>query len=197
MVAEGRAPAITRLELVEIAAGLPALGRELAARASRLLRMPCRLTSAPATLIVPELPRRNQADADRLLTALEALPAPPGCLRIAVTGRDIGHPIFTHFFGRARLGGRTVLVSTARLDPVFYGYAADPEVTLRRAAREVLHEIGHVGGLEHCRNWRCVMHFAATIGDLDNRGALLCRACAADLPPELAAAADATEDADL
>jgi len=186
MAPEPPTPALAELGLLEIAPAEPPLGNPLAARISRRLRLPCRLEPVPDTLALVDLPGRNQVDADRLLAAVEALPARPACTRIAVTGRDIGHPIFTHFFGRARRGGNAVVVSTARLDPTFYGLDPDPERLLERALREVLHELGHASGLGHCGDWACVMHFAANVGDLDNRGGSYCPGCASRLPGALA-----------
>lgn len=173
---------IAELEILEVGAVPDGLGEALAERLSRRVGLPCRLGEAPEGLRIPMLANRNQADADRLLAALEALEAPPGRVRVGVTARDIGHPVFTHFFGRARRGGRALVVSTARLDPTFQGLPPQPGLTLERALLEILHELGHVAGLGHCERWGCVMHFTATVEALDNRGRSFCRACAARLP---------------
>ena len=186
MAPEPPPSAIAELGILEVAPAQAPFGPLLAARISRRLRVPCRLEAARDELVVTDLPGRNQVDADRLLAAVEDLPTSPDYVRIALTSRDIGHPIFTHFFGRARHGGRALLVSTARLDPTFYGLPPDPEQLLTRALREVLHELGHTAGLSHCDDWGCVMHFAAKVEDLDNRGDGYCARCARYLPPALA-----------
>jgi archaemetzincin len=93
----------------------------------------------------------------------------------------MGSPIFTHFFGRSRRGGHALVVSLARLTPAFYGLPADRALTLRRATFEIVHELGHVAGLGHCADPRCLMHFAPTVDGIDNRGTTFCGDCAAAL----------------
>jgi archaemetzincin len=127
---------------------------------------------------------REQADADRLLKEVEGLAA-DGEVIVALTHLDIGHPIFTHFFGRARHHGSGALVSTARLMPEFYGMPEDHETTRLRATLEIVHELGHVAGLPHCDDNGCLMHFAPTVEAIDNRGQEFCRACAAAVEHEL------------
>jgi len=92
-------------------------------------------------------------------------------------------PIFTHVFGGARNGGHTAVVSLARLKPEFYGLPPDPALTTRRAVAEVLHEVGHLAGLAHCDDYRCLMHFSPEVEMIDLRGTTFCRSCAAELPP--------------
>jgi archaemetzincin len=186
MRADGPPPAIADLELFELAPHPDRLGPELAAHLSQRLGLPCRLAAAPADFLIPELSGRNQIDADRLLQVVESLPLARGRVRIAMTHRDMGHPIFTHFFGRARHGGPAVLVSTARLDPTFYGLPPDRALLLARATREIMHELGHAGGVGHCEDWTCVMHFAATVEDLELRGEAYCQRCLAALPTAMA-----------
>ena len=98
---------------------------------------------------------------------------------VGVTSRDIGTPLFTYHFGRARLSGSAAVVSWARLSPAWYGKAADPELTMRRTALEVVHELGHVWGLKHCHDFACLMRLAPTVDALDLRGTTICGACRA------------------
>jgi archaemetzincin len=159
----------------------------LAARVSRHIEAACRVgRRPPAGRLLRWLPdRAEQADADALLAALEKMPAVDGAVRVGVTGADLAIPIFTFVFGRARHHGAAAVVSVARLRPEFYGLAPDPELLLRRAVDEVRHELGHVGGLKHCDDPLCLLHFAATVEAIDLRGHDLCRACASALPAGL------------
>lgn len=148
------------------------------------LAVPCRLLGAPAVELV-KVPGRDQLDADRLLYQIEALAEDgemAGRLLVGLTARDVATPLFTFVFGRARVAGSAAVVSTARLDPRFYGLPADPVLTARRATAEILHELGHVAGLGHCRDAACLMHFSGTVEAVDLRGLAFCAACAAALP---------------
>nr|WP_243666411.1 matrixin family metalloprotease [Vulcanisaeta sp. JCM 16159] len=47
--------------------------------------------------------------------------------------------------------------------------------------KEVLHELGHSFGLDHCADPRCVMYFSNTIEDTDRKGPGYCQRCMARL----------------
>jgi archaemetzincin len=166
----------------------PALVADVAHRVSRRVSVPCRVVADGGAIAAPDVAGRDQWDADLLLAALEtqaAASAQMGTVLVGIAARDIGNPIFTHFFGRARLGGRALLVSTARLAPGFYGMADDAAVTAQRAALEVLHELGHVAGLRHCATAACLMRVTSTVEMIDLRGSEFCASCTALLPRRL------------
>ena len=157
---------------------------------SRRLTLPCRLLPLAQVGSWPRLDGRDQVDADRLLERLERTHpdvARDGELLVGITSRDIGSPLFTHFFGRARQFGKAALISLARLAPDFYGFPPDERLARRRAEAEVLHEVGHLLGLGHCRVPSCVMRFAGTVDAIDLRGEQFCSGCARQLPEDLAA----------
>lgn len=169
------------VQLVPLGEQAPELAPDLALRVSRRIAAPCR---AEAPLLLPDLPTidgRPQADADRLLARLEAGER-AGIVRVGVAAFDIAIPIFSFVFGRARQGGSACLVSLARLEPGFYGLPFDGRLAAERAVAEVLHELGHVAGLAHCRDFACLMHFAASVEAIDVRGATFCDPCALRLP---------------
>ncbi len=155
------------------------------AELSRHIEIPCRKV-APLAGPAPDLvPGRAQTDADRLLARLESA-ATGGVPLVGLTAHDLGLPLFTFVFGRARLGGHAAVVSLARLEPGHYGLPPDPGLLQRRAVAEILHELGHVAGLRHCSVARCLMRFAASVEAVDLRGLSFCPACAASLPRGLA-----------
>jgi predicted Zn-dependent protease len=92
---------------------------DLAARLSRRVHVPCRV-DGELRIDPPLLPDREQGDADALLAHLEGPAAVPRVVTVAVAALDLGIPIFTFVFGRARQGGTAALVSLARLVPTFY-----------------------------------------------------------------------------
>lgn len=57
------------------------------------------------------------------------------------------------------------------------GYV-DKDTYLGRVLKEVMHELGHVFGLDHCMNRRCVMAFSNSIMDTDRKEWRYCQACA-------------------
>lgn len=96
---------------------------------------------------------------------------------IGVANVDIFIPILTFLFGEAQLGGRGAIVSTYRLHNEFYGLPPDDRLLYTRTVKEVLHELGHLLGLVHCRDYECVMHSSTYVGDIDLKKAQFCTAC--------------------
>jgi archaemetzincin len=186
-----RAPArepvrVESIQLVKIGPFPEGLAEDLAARLSRRVPAPCQVRASPLDVEVPWLPdRQEQVDADALLRRLEAEPVDDGAILVGVTSLDLAVPIFTFVFGRARHDGRAALVSLARLRPEFYGLPADAALTARRTVAEILHELGHVGGLRHCDDGSCLLRFAASVETVDLRGSSVCSACEAMLPAGL------------
>lgn len=158
------------------------LAEEIAARLSRRVSAACRIVECGDGPLQRTLPGRDQLDADALLGALEARPTRDDAVLVGLTTSDIGVPIFTFVFGRARQGARAALVSLARLDAGFYGLPSDPELLARRATDEILHELGHVASLPHCPDASCLMSFAGSVEKVDVRGSAFCDACRDRLP---------------
>jgi len=156
--------------------------QDLAARVSRRVAVACRFEPFSDAEELPLIPGRDQVCADRLLARLEGEPIEPGAVRVGLVGVDIAIPIFTFVFGRARSGGHAAIVSTARLDPRFYGLPGNAALMARRTVDEILHELGHIAGLQHCVLPDCLMHFAGTVEQVDVRGSEFCPRCAAHLP---------------
>ncbi len=164
---------------------------ELLALLSSRTGLACRSLEVGLAAPLATVPERNQVDADRLLARLEKQARQRGSAPlVGVIGRDIGLPLFTFVFGRARVGGGAALVSTARLRPEHYGLPADAALASRRAVGEILHELGHLAGRVHCDEPGCVMRFAASVEAADLRGDRFCRSCAQGLPPGLAHGTD-------
>jgi archaemetzincin len=178
---------VGEIHLLPVGAPSTEVVAAVAAGVSRRLSVPCRVRPARSAA-PPFLVGRDQVDADGLLASLDADLA-PGTVLVGLTALDMGIPIFSFVFGRARTDGRTAVVSLARLDPVFYGLPPAPHVLLSRSEAEVVHELGHVAGLPHCRDPRCLMNFAGNVERADARGSAFCSACARLLPAWLKASA--------
>ncbi len=106
--------------------------------------------------------------------------APAGRARIlGVTGRDLFVPVLSFVYGQAQLRGRVAVISLARLRPESYGLASDDELVAARAAKEAVHEVGHLFGLVHCPDRQCPMSLSVGLEELDAKTAEHCPSCSA------------------
>lgn len=116
------------------------------------------------------LPQRQQFDALKIIKELsrETHGAP---FKLGVTALDICTPILTFVYGESQLGGKIALISLNRLQ------GGNPESVYERAAKIGVHEVGHILGLEHCWEVRCLMHFSRNLEQLDSLPLQFCSAC--------------------
>ncbi len=129
-------------------------------------------TEVPAKAFDPE---RGQREGSSLLRALPA--AKPGASDavLGVIDEDIFVADLNFIFGLAY--GRRAIISLTRLRQEFRGLSPDPALFRERAKKEAVHELGHVFGLPHCPDRRCVMHFSNSIIDTDFKGWRYCERC--------------------
>ncbi len=131
-------------------------------------------------LVPPESaydPSRRQYRSDVLLGYLNLLAPDKVEKVIGITELDLYTPGLNFVFGQAILNGRQAVVSVARLRPEFYGQPPNPPLLLERIRKEVTHELGHLYGLEHCDDRRCVMSFSNSIVEVDMKGQDFCPRC--------------------
>jgi archaemetzincin len=120
--------------------------------------------------------RRHQYLAATLLGRLREL-TPDDTLVVGAAAVDLFIPILTFVFGEAEMPGRAAVFSIHRLHEEFYGLPPDRSLLAGRAAKEMLHELGHTFGLAHCPDYACAMSSSPSVEAVDLKGKALCNGC--------------------
>lgn len=120
-------------------------------------------------------PERRQCNSTLILERLAGMKADG--MVLAVTEADLYAFTLNFVFGEADPVEGVAVISLARLREEFYGKEPDWRLLLQRAEKEAVHEAGHLYGLSHCPDARCVMHFSNSLEDTDFKGRGLCDFC--------------------
>ncbi|MFH1537475.1 MAG: hypothetical protein ABIH66_00855, partial [bacterium] len=97
---------------------------------------------------------------------------PKSAVRIVgIMGEDIYAGRWSFLFGISSPKNAAALLSIRRLR------TDDKKKFSRRVLTEIVHELGHTFGLQHCNSTHCAMRFSLYVGHVDGKGAGLCRAC--------------------
>lgn len=124
---------------------------------------------------------RNQYHSTAILRRLSATVGKQHLGVLGVADVDLFIPDTGFVFGEADRESRSAIVSLARLRPEFGGGALDNDLLRARVRTEAIHEVGHLLGLSHCDEYRCVMFFSNTVADTDRKSAALCTDCKTEL----------------
>jgi len=135
-----------------------------------------------ACRIAPALPhpflawdaRRKQYLADPILAQVQRGEA---TYALAIADLDLYVTGLNFIFGLADRAGGRAIVALPRLRSSFYRLPEDEALFRERVMKEAVHELGHVLGLGHCRDRRCVMAFSNSLADTDYKGQEFCERC--------------------
>lgn len=112
---------------------------------------------------------RRQYDGFLIAKWVSSLRANKDSVVLGVMNVDAYVDPLNFIFGIAlpELSVATVYVSRLRI-------GASRKEFLTRVRKEVIHELGHVFGLRHCRNKSCVMSFSNSLIDVDKKDFRMC-----------------------
>jgi len=133
------------------------------------------------TTRINSLTGNRQLLVDDFLALLQnRLPADAFCM-LGITNEDLyPEPDWNFVFGMATLRERIGVISLARYDPALYGEPRGQDfhkLLLKRTAKVMIHEIGHMCGLLHCIYFKCIMNGSNHLPEGDQRPPHLCPIC--------------------
>jgi len=96
---------------------------------------------------------------------------------LLLTDFDLYYAGLNFIFGLEEPTKSCAIVSLARLKPEFYDERPSRGLLEERTIKEVMHELGHYIGLDHCQNIKCVMSFSPSVFDVDKKLKEFCDDC--------------------
>ncbi len=115
-------------------------------------------------------PHRRQYPVEKLVDMIECFVL--GSPVLLLTDLDIYYADLDYVFGYTDVTKKISVVSLARLKR-----GVSTEKLVDRTVKTAIHEIGHLKGLRHCNNKRCVMFLSFGIGDTDRKDRRFCDKC--------------------
>jgi archaemetzincin len=167
-----------RVVLVGVGGVDLAMLAEVARKASRALPLPSEWLVAPERLEPPmeaynwERMQFHAGGVNSYISRVYGDLLGDGVKVVGVVGGDGYVEGMNFVFGLAEPHRGVATVYTSRLEG---------KMLSERLVKEVLHELGHLLGLGHCSNPRCVMNFSVDLRGVDSKEARFCEACEAKL----------------
>jgi archaemetzincin len=100
---------------------------------------------------------------------------------LGLTTVDIFMPKMNFVYGVTNTVKKVAVLSFARLTVLPGGLHLGFKTVEERAFKESAHEVGHLLGLTHCFEPTCIMSFANSIKEVDDKLPTLCNACSEKL----------------
>ncbi len=167
---------MTRNDILLIAVGrVPAVvGDWLGLGLTQAFMLPCRFSRPLPHPSFAWNAQRRQYLANAILDHVS--PGESACA-LAVTDLDLYAVGLNFVFGLADQATRRAIIALPRLRQTYYRLPDDKDLFQQRVLKEAVHELGHVFGLRHCQDRRCVMTFSNSLADTDFKGQGFCSKC--------------------
>lgn len=150
---------------------------ELRDRINGIFNCPVEIREDLSNLAHAYNPQRKQYLSSKLIASLNASKKGRDEKVIGIADVDLYAPGLNFVFGEANTSSGTAIISLCRLRQEYYGLPPHKNLFLGRAAKEIVHELGHTFGLGHCSNAKCVMHFSNSLADTDWKEVNFCNKC--------------------
>jgi len=167
--------------LVQMSDFNPAVLEVLRGSAEAAFKRPVEIRPRITSLSYAYDPIREQYKSPRLLMMLKHLKRQTADKVLGVVDVDLYSPGFDYIYGEADIPAGLATLSLHRLHPEFFGEAPNQALFEERAVKEAVHELGHLFGLGHCRDKKCVMRFCPNPEDVDWKTRDICPRCALKL----------------
>ena len=126
-------------------------------------------------------PIREQYDSPMLLERLRKMKRERGGKLLGIVDVDLFSPGYDYIYGEADVPAGIATLSLHRLRPEFFGEPSDRTLFEERAVKEAVHELGHLFGLVHCRDRKCVMRPCPNPENVDEKSRHICARCSTKL----------------
>jgi len=153
------------------------VSEELKENLNKIFNLPVEIESQIVSLDFAYNQKRGQYLGSAILSYLKNLEIDPNNKYLSIVGVDLYSPSLNFIFGEADPISGLAIISLSRLRHEFYGLPKNEKLLKERVLKEAVHELGHLFGLNHCQNQKCVMYFSNSLLDTDRKSSSFCSLC--------------------